>query len=126
MLEYRRADMGFVHFPRVRALRISIDVLLVAVLVILAVAGLGIGLSHQNQWAIWPGSRSVTVPQAARCLSMKRPIAHVAKTGSTTLGVTFRNGARARLLFFHRVSTAWRLAPVSYAPFLTRSSLSNA
>ena len=113
------------HLARMRALRITIDLALVAALVVLAVAGLGIGASHPNPWAIWPGPRSVTVTQAAQCLSTKPSVAHVARTGSTGLSVTFRNGATVRLRFFRWVSTAWRLAPVSYAPFLTRGSLSN-
>jgi hypothetical protein len=109
----------------VRALRITIDFALVAALVVLAVAGLGIGVSHPSQWAIWPGPRPVTVTQAAQCLSTKRSVAHVARTASTGLSVTFRNGATVQLRFFRWVSTAWRLAPVSYGPFLTRGSLSN-
>ena len=113
------------HLARMRALRITIDLALVAALVVLVVAGLGIGASHRNPWAIWPGPRSVTVTQAAQCLAARPSVAHVAPTGSTRLTVTFRNGATVRLLFFRRVSTAWRLAPVSYAPVLTRSSLSN-
>jgi hypothetical protein len=119
------ADREFVHLARVRSVRIAIDFVLVAVVVVLAVAVLGIGASHPNQWAIAPGSRSVNVTHGAQCLSTKLSVAHVARTGSTGLSVTFRNGATVRLLFFRRVSTAWRLAPVSYAPFLTRSSLSN-
>lgn len=114
-----------VHLARLSALRIAILFALVAVLVVLAVAGLGIGASHPNQWAIAPGARSVTVAHGAQCLSTKPSVAHVARIGSTGLSVTFRNGATVRLLFFRRVSTAWGLAPVSYAPFLTRSSLSN-
>lgn len=114
------------YLARVRSVRIAIDFVLVAVVVVLAVAGLGIGASHPNQWAIWPGSRPVTVTQAGQCLSAKPSVAHVARTGSTGLSVTFRNGATVRLLFFRRVSTATRLAPFSYAPFLTRSSLGNA
>jgi hypothetical protein len=113
------------HLARLSALRITLDFVLVAALVVLAVAGLGIGGSHPNQWAIAPGPRSVTVTHAAQCLSTKSSVAHLARTGSTELSVTFRNGATVRLLFFRRVSTAWRLAPVSYAPALTRSSLSN-
>lgn len=114
------------HFARISAARIAIDFALVAALAVLVVAGLGIGVSHPNQWAIWPGSRSVTVPHAAQCLSTKPSVAHVARTGNTALSVTFRNGATVQLLFFQRVSAAWRLAPVTYAPFLTRSSLGNA
>jgi hypothetical protein len=114
-----------VHLARASALRITIDFALVAVLVVLAVAGLGIGASRPNQWAAAPGPRSVTVPHAAQCLSTKPSVVHVARTGSTGLSVTFRNGATLRLLFFRQVSTAWRLASVSYAPVLTRSSLSN-
>jgi hypothetical protein len=125
MPERGRADMGCVHFARIGAARIAIDVALVAALVVLVVAGLGIGVSHPNQWAIWPGPRSVTVRDAAQCLSTKPSVTHVARTGNTALSVTFRNGARVRLLFVRRVSAAWRLAPVTYAPFLTRSSLSN-
>src|ERR1035438_503505 len=113
------------HLARVRALRVTVDLALVAALVVLVVAGLGIGVSHPNQWAIWPGPRSVTVPHAAQCLSTKPSVAHVARTGNTALSVTFRNGATVRLLFFRWVSTAFRLAPVSYGPFLTRGSLSN-
>jgi hypothetical protein len=113
------------HLARVRALRVTVDLALVAALVVLVVAGLGIGVSHPNQWAIWPGPRSVTVPHAAQCLSTKPSVTHVARTGNTALSVTFRNGATVRLLFVRWVSAAWRLAPVSYAPFLTRSSLSN-
>jgi hypothetical protein len=112
-----------VHFARITAARIAIDFALVAALVVLVVAG--IGVSHPNQWAIWPGPRSVTVSRAAQCLSTKPSVAHVTRTGNTALSVTFRNGATARLLFVRWVSAAWRLAPVSYAPFLTRSSLSN-
>jgi hypothetical protein len=113
------------RLARLNPLRVTIDFALVAALVALAVAGLGIGGSHPNQRAIAPGPRSVTVPHAAQCLSTKPSIAHVTRTGSTGLSVTFRNGASVRLLFFRRVSTAWRSAPVTYAPFLARSSLSN-
>jgi hypothetical protein len=113
------------HVARVRVLRITIDLALVAVLAVLAVAGLGIGVSRPNQWAIAPGPSSVTVRHAAQCLSAKPSVAHVARTVSTELSVRFRNGATVRLLFFRRMSTAWRSAPVSYAPVLTRSSLSN-
>lgn len=119
------ADRGLVRLARVRALRITVDFALVAVLVVLAVAGLGIGLSHPNQWAIAPGPRLVAVTPVAQCLSTKPSVAHVVRTGSTGLSVTFRNGATVRLFFLRRVSSAWRLAAVSYAPFLTRSSLSN-
>jgi len=45
------------HLVCMRALRITIDLALVAALVVLAVAGLGIGASHPNPWAIWPGAR---------------------------------------------------------------------
>ena len=110
---------------RLGLLRIAIDFALVAALVALAVVGLGIGASHSNPWAIWPGPRPVSLTQAAQCLSTKPSEAHVARTGSTGLAVTFRNGATVQLRFFRRVSTAWRLAPVSYGPFLTRGSLSN-
>ena len=113
------------HLARVRALRITIDFALVAVLVVLVVAGLGIGTSHPNPWATAPGPRSVTVTHAAQCLSTKPSVAHIARTGSTGLSVIFRNSATVWLRFLRRVSTAWRLAPVSYAPVLTRSSLSN-
>jgi hypothetical protein len=113
------------HLGNGRALRITIDFALVALLVALVVAGLGIGVSRPNAWAIAPGPRSVAVTQAAQCLSTKPSVAHVVRTGSTGLSVTFRNGAAVRLLFFRRVSTAWRTAAVSYAPVLTRSSLSN-
>jgi len=109
----------------VNALRIAINLALVAGLVVLVGAVLGIGASHPNQWAIAPGPRSVTITDAAQCLSTKPSVAHVERTGSAGLSVTFRTGATVRLLFFRRVSTAWRLAPVTYAPFLTRSSLSN-
>ena len=110
---------------RLGALRITIDLALAAALVVLAVAALGIGASHPNSRAIWPGPRSVTATQAAQCLSTKPSVARVARTGSTRLAVTFRNGATLRLRFFRWVSTAWRLAPVSYGPVLTRGSLSN-
>ena len=113
------------HLVRMRALRITVDLALLAALVALAVAGLGIGASHPNPWAIWPGARSVTVTQAAQCLSTKPSVAHVARTGSTGLAVTFRNGATVRLRFFRWVSTAWRLAPVTYGLVLTRGSLGN-
>ena len=114
------------HFARLGALRIAIDLALVAALVVLAVAGLGIGASHPNPRAIWPGPLSVTATQAAQCLATKSSVAHVARTGNARLLITFRNGATVGLHFFRWVSTAWRLAPVSYAPFLMRSSLSNA
>jgi hypothetical protein len=110
---------------RLGALRITIDIALVAALVVLAVVGLGTGASHPNPRAISPGPRSVIATQAAQCLASKPSVAHVGRTGSTRLSVTFLNAATVRLRFFRRVSTAWRLAPVSYAPFLTRSSLSN-
>jgi hypothetical protein len=113
------------HLARFSALRITIDFALVAALVVLAVAGLGVGASHPNPWAIAPGPRSITVTQVAQCLSTKPSVGHVARAGRTGLSVTFRNGATVRLLFAGTVSTAWRLAPVSYAPSLTRSSLSN-
>ena len=113
------------HLARVSVLRITIDFALVAALVVLAVAGLGIGASRPKPWATAPGPRSVTVTHAAQCLSTRPSVAHVARTGITALSVTFRNGATVRLIFFHRESMAWRLAPVSYAPVLTRSSLSN-
>jgi hypothetical protein len=109
----------------VRTVRIAIDFLLVAGLVLLVVVVLGIGGSHPNRSAFAPGPRSVSVAHGAQCLSTKPSVAHVARAGSTGLLVTFRNGATVRLLFYRRVSTAWRLAPVSYAPFLARSSLSN-
>jgi hypothetical protein len=110
---------------RLGALPITIDLALVAALVALAVAGLGIGASHPNPRAIWSGPRSVTARQAAQCLVTKPSVAHVARIGSTRLSVTFRNGATVRLRFLRWVSAAWRLAPVSYAPFLSHSSLSN-
>jgi hypothetical protein len=119
------ADRGLVHLARVRSTRIAIDLVLVAVVVVLAVAVLGIEASHPNQWAIAPGPRSVTITHGAQCLSTKPSVAHVARTGSTGLSVTFRNGATLGLRFFRWPSTAWRLAPVSYAPFLMRGSLSN-
>ena len=109
---------------RLGVLRITIDLALVAALVVLAVVGLGIGAGHPNPWAIWPGPAAVTVTAAEQCLSTKPSVAHVARTGSTGLSVTFRNGATVRLRFFRWPSTAWRLAPVN-DPFLTRSSLSN-
>lgn len=121
----RRCRYGLVRFARLRALRITVDFVLVAVLVVLAVVGLGVGVSHPNQWAIAPGPRSVAVTPVAQCLSTKRSVARVARTGSAGLSVTFRNGATVRLLFLRRVLSAWRSAAVSYAPFLTRSSLSN-
>ena len=114
------------RLARVRVLRITVDFALVAVLVVLAVAGLGVGVSHPNQWAIWPGARPVTVTHAAQCISTKPAVAHVARTGNTALSVRFRNGATLRLLFFRRVSAATAVAAGSYAPFLTRSSLGNA
>lgn len=113
------------HLARVRTLRITINLVLVAVLVVLVIAGLGIGASHPNQSAIVPGPRVVTVVRGAQCLSTKPSVARVARAGSAGLSITFRNGAIVRLIFLRRVSMAWRSAPVSYAPFLTRSSLSN-
>jgi len=114
-----------VHLVRSSALRIVIDLALVAALALLVVVGLGVGESHRNPWAIYPGPRAVTVTEAAQCLSTKPSVAHVARTGSTGLSVRFRNGATVRLRFFRWPSTALRLAPVSYGPFLTRGSLSN-
>ena len=114
------------HLARISAARIAIDFVLVAALVVLAVAGLGIGVSHPNQWAIWPGARPVTVTHAAQCLSTKPSVAHVARTGNAALSVRFRNGATVRLVFLRRVSAATAAAPFSYAPFLTRSSAGNA
>jgi hypothetical protein len=114
-----------VFLARFGVLRIALDLALVAALVALAVVGLGIGASHPNPRAIWPGARPVGITPAAQCLSTKPSVAHVARTGSTGLSVTFRNGATVRLLFVRSVSTAWRLAPVSYAPSLTRGSLAN-
>ncbi len=121
----RAGRYGLVRLVRVKALRIAIDFALVAGLAVLVVAALGIRASHPNPWAIAPGPRSVTITDAAQCLSAKPSVAHVDRTGSAVLSVTFRTGATVRLVFFGRVSTAWRLAPVTYAPFLTHSSLSN-
>jgi hypothetical protein len=112
-------------FARLGALRITIDLALVAALLVLVFAVLGVGASHPDPRAIWPGPRSVSSTSAAKCLATNPSVAQVARLGSTRLSVTFRNGSTIRLHFFLRASTAWRLAPVSYAPFLTRSSLSN-
>jgi hypothetical protein len=113
------------HLARVSVLRIAVDLALVAALAVLVIAGLGLGAGRANPWAIAPGPRAVTATQAARCLSGKRSVAEVARAGSA-LAVTFGNGASVRLRFFARVSMAWRSAPVTYAPTLTHSSLSNA
>ena len=81
------------HLAPVRGLRLTIDFALVAAVGGLAVVGLGIGVSHPNQWAILPGSRPVTVTQAVQCLSGKASVVRVARIGSAELSTTFPNGA---------------------------------